>query len=901
MQSEPQIAVRRKARRRVEVAEADSVWESAAKHSTNFATSADSNGSTSLSISANGSSMCCSEDDGGGGEKQIDLSLILQQLSVSSSSIGSLGSLGSASTKESSLQNKLDDSRQDHSSRSVLLERPDVLLLSNQTVPATHTVNDSGWKDSSDVKTVVDAGLLGGDSNRKPTEPEPGQGGEGGGTNQKSVADVATNTAAVCTRPLSSQTLIWPTHNAQVEARPETAFQNVQTSPRLLTLDPLLLGPAGVAGANSRPQSELPSRTCSAESLVLEEEPSLQPVKLQGDFSKLENLVRKLLAAVLAEPSASSGGPSRTPLHSHSYHSHTHSSPGSFSRKRSGSSGNLSQLPPLVPSSNAVTAPSHSSNVASSTAAIASNNNNVPNSTSNSSAGGPGATAVGSKSFEGFASMTRPGSFTNLSLSGDKESIDLLLSLSTQMSVLSSYISSSLSVLVPKSDFTTDVGRSLRRISLSQDPSASASYLPMTPSSMNSVVHMFPHNMGISHHGYSSSVQHNISSGTAAEAMTTAQLLGGPPASTGPDASFLSSSSHSSSSVSSTDEVMASLHMDSEQAATEKYPSDSGSASSPATVRSQNSSVVSSNYSKSSFSSGSGAGSDSGSGSRHPSGSSSTQYGTSFAELHNAATPASVLHDSNSKSSLRRGSSVAVVVDASGSEDGRPLEDPSKGLGSEGGAGGSVLELPDHTHISLPGNQFLLANGTALRLELDPITERPSRPSALAKQNNTCPGCGCSIGDGRIFSSKARMCEYTNLLFCRKCHLNSKSIIPWKVLHQWSVEECFVSEIALHFLESVWSHPIICVSAINPLLFERESVMREVRRLRLRLCEICEKYPESLTKSVMDALLGNRVYMTHDTELFSLSDLESIHKNPTIVLQELRDAYTLSKTRLEST
>ena len=77
-------------------------------------------------------------------------------------------------------------------------------------------------------------------------------------------------------------------------------------------------------------------------------------------------------------------------------------------------------------------------------------------------------------------------------------------------------------------------------------------------------------------------------------------------------------------------------------------------------------------------------------------------------------------------------------------------------------------------------------------------------------------------------------------------------------------------------------HAVVCVSAINPTLFEQVSDMKHVRLLRLQLVlanEFFKACPRCAKDKVLEKYLGyERKHLAESTELFSINDLRSAHK-----------------------
>ena len=133
-----------------------------------------------------------------------------------------------------------------------------------------------------------------------------------------------------------------------------------------------------------------------------------------------------------------------------------------------------------------------------------------------------------------------------------------------------------------------------------------------------------------------------------------------------------------------------------------------------------------------------------------------------------------------------------------------------------------------------------------------------------------------------------RFCWYTGGYYCSGCHDNSTEIpIPARVVHNWDVVPRPVCRDAYLFLKNLADKPVVCVSAMNPGLFEKVSVLASARETRAQLnmlSEIVKKCPNFATQLADNpALLGSKGYTLNETELYSMEDLLSFHKaQPTL-------------------
>lgn len=94
-----------------------------------------------------------------------------------------------------------------------------------------------------------------------------------------------------------------------------------------------------------------------------------------------------------------------------------------------------------------------------------------------------------------------------------------------------------------------------------------------------------------------------------------------------------------------------------------------------------------------------------------------------------------------------------------------------------------------------------------------------SPDARLALQEYRCADCNSLLSYG-LLKSNYRCCEYTQLYFCEECHKNEKFIIPAFILNHWDFKQHVVSCAAQRYLNTIYKLPLICISAINPGLFD---------------------------------------------------------------------------------
>lgn len=102
-----------------------------------------------------------------------------------------------------------------------------------------------------------------------------------------------------------------------------------------------------------------------------------------------------------------------------------------------------------------------------------------------------------------------------------------------------------------------------------------------------------------------------------------------------------------------------------------------------------------------------------------------------------------------------------------------------------------------------------------------------------------------------------------------------KMVIPAKIISKWDFTYYHVSASAFAFLTEILDAPLLCVSALNPLLFENIDSLKKARMTRKRLnlqwdiIETCAHKDSLLSK----LRLTDRLYYVNDTEIYSLNNL----------------------------
>lgn len=153
-------------------------------------------------------------------------------------------------------------------------------------------------------------------------------------------------------------------------------------------------------------------------------------------------------------------------------------------------------------------------------------------------------------------------------------------------------------------------------------------------------------------------------------------------------------------------------------------------------------------------------------------------------------------------------------------------------------------------------------------------------------QQYSCAGChryfdDCQTRIGELVRTfgwgKPRLCEYTGQLFCTSCHTNETAVLPARVLHHWDFSQYPVSQLAKSYLDSINDQPMLCVSAVNPLLFTKVPALLHVMGVRKKIAAILPNVRCPFRRSI-NKCLGSRIYLLESNGFFALRDLIDLSK-----------------------
>jgi len=156
-------------------------------------------------------------------------------------------------------------------------------------------------------------------------------------------------------------------------------------------------------------------------------------------------------------------------------------------------------------------------------------------------------------------------------------------------------------------------------------------------------------------------------------------------------------------------------------------------------------------------------------------------------------------------------------------------------------------------------------------------------------QRGLCAGCQTYLPpispQKSLFrvSLSPRKCEYTELLYCHKCHRMDSAYLPSRVLHCWDFGKYYVSVSAKSYLYSIFSSPVLCINAVNPgllasvptlahLEFVRKGIVANMETLRSRGVE------GRRIALAIEENAGSNKHLLQNSDYWSLKDLGDISR-----------------------
>ncbi|XP_016914886.1 differentially expressed in FDCP 8 homolog isoform X2 [Apis cerana] len=167
----------------------------------------------------------------------------------------------------------------------------------------------------------------------------------------------------------------------------------------------------------------------------------------------------------------------------------------------------------------------------------------------------------------------------------------------------------------------------------------------------------------------------------------------------------------------------------------------------------------------------------------------------------------------------------------------------------------------------------------------------------LSNQGYRCAECKTRI----TFKSawiEPRLCDYTGLYYCQRCHWNTAMVIPARVIRNWDMESRPVSRVAAQLLTLLEERSVLLLEDLNPKLFTLVPDLSVVKRMREEM-QMMKRYlvlcPEANNQG-LPWKIGIRTHMIENSGNYSIKDL--IDLNNGILLEEIRAAYDTMHTHI---
>uniref|UniRef100_A0A183C9H4 Phorbol-ester/DAG-type domain-containing protein n=1 Tax=Globodera pallida TaxID=36090 RepID=A0A183C9H4_GLOPA len=106
---------------------------------------------------------------------------------------------------------------------------------------------------------------------------------------------------------------------------------------------------------------------------------------------------------------------------------------------------------------------------------------------------------------------------------------------------------------------------------------------------------------------------------------------------------------------------------------------------------------------------------------------------------------------------------------------------------------------------------------------------------SLLYQNYQCAECCSPIGYDDDSEKFARVCDYTGLFYCRRCHWNDEMVVPARIVRNWDFEKRPVCRATKQLLTTVAKRPLINLEKENPTVFKFVQKLDKMQKMRTNI------------------------------------------------------------------
>ncbi|XP_014226089.1 differentially expressed in FDCP 8 homolog isoform X1 [Trichogramma pretiosum] len=146
-----------------------------------------------------------------------------------------------------------------------------------------------------------------------------------------------------------------------------------------------------------------------------------------------------------------------------------------------------------------------------------------------------------------------------------------------------------------------------------------------------------------------------------------------------------------------------------------------------------------------------------------------------------------------------------------------------------------------------------------------------------------------------------RLCDYSGLYYCYRCHWNSSITIPARVIRNWDMEPKRVSRAAHQLLNLLQSKPVLLLEELNEKLFSLIPDLALIKRHREEM-QMMKQYlivcPEANNQG-LPWKTGLRKHMIESCGHYSIQDLIDLQNGALQI--ELQSAYDIMRNHITET
>ncbi|XP_003706901.2 differentially expressed in FDCP 8 homolog isoform X2 [Megachile rotundata] len=160
----------------------------------------------------------------------------------------------------------------------------------------------------------------------------------------------------------------------------------------------------------------------------------------------------------------------------------------------------------------------------------------------------------------------------------------------------------------------------------------------------------------------------------------------------------------------------------------------------------------------------------------------------------------------------------------------------------------------------------------------------------LSGQGYRCAECKVRITFNSVWV-EPRLCDYSGLYYCQRCHWNTAMVIPARVIRNWDMEPRLVSRAAAQLLILLEERSVLVLEELNPKLFTLVPDLSLVKKMREEM-QMMKRYlvlcPEASNQG-LPWKVGIRTHMIENSGNYSIKDLVDLNNG--MLLEEIRSAY----------